>query len=782
MPPFLSTAIFSVVHAVLLRSLPYEKPERLVSIWEHNPQEGIEQFSVSPANFLTWVQEPELFDQVAAWQSQNLTLTGVNEPEQLNCKRVSKGFFQVFGLIPAIGRSFLSEEEQPGHDQVVLLSYSLWQRRFGGDPQVVAQSLTLDGKSYRVVGVLPAGFRSPDEFGAVEGSSLLIPLTFNGSQEEMRGLHYLLVVARLRRTSTLRETEANLDGIAHRLEQEFPDSHRGWRVRVIPLKQDLVSNYRPALLVLLGAVGFVLLIACANVANLLLAQGAAQHREMAIRAALGAGRVRLLGQLLTQNLLLALSAGVLGTLLALWGTDLLLALAPTDVPRLYEAGVSSRLLAFALLISLSTILIFGLGPALQISKPDLNESLKETGRALAGSLSRNRFRSLLVIAEVALSLVLLVGAGLLVRSFRAIQAIDPGYRAENLLAMNIEPPPSKYGEPQQRASFFKQVLERVQVLPGVGSAAVVTNLPLRGSRGGSFGIQGRPQTRDLDAEFRAISPDYFKTMKIPLLGRQFTSGDERTSLPVAIINKTLQQRFFSSENPLGKRIKFGTADSGMMPWLTIVGVVGDVRHEGLTTEPHAEAFVPYLQPTTVDVAFLPRELVVRTAIDPASLIPTLRREVWAVDKDQPISKVRTFKQLLSDSLSAQRFNMLLLSVFGLVGLFLAAAGVYGVLSYSVAQRIHEIGIRMALGAERRAVLKLIVGEGMVLALIGVGIGLIGALVLTRLMSGLLFGITATDRMTYVGVSLLLAGVALLACYIPARRATKVDPLVALRYE
>jgi putative ABC transport system permease protein len=790
-----TTAIFSVVHAVLLRSLPYRDPERLVRIWETNPRRRMAQdrVTVSPVNFLGWSRNhPNLFEAVAASTSglnQTLTLTGYGEPLKLLSDRISADFFRVLGAQPLLGRTFFPEEERPGQDEVVLLSYGLWQTRFGADPQVVGRSITLDSRNYCVIGVLPPGFRSPDRLTSPDNSYLLRPLTFQADQWTDRGQHFLNVVARLRPDATLEQAQTVLSGVARQVEHEFPERDRGWGVRVVPLQADVVGSVRRTLLVLLGAVAFVLVIACANAANLLLARAGVQAREMAVRAALGAGRSRLVRQLLAQSLLVGLAAGALGVLLAFWGAGVLLEWAPKSIPRLEESSVDLPVLGFALLVSLVTGVVFGLAPALQASRPDLNEALKETGRSSTGSSSTSRFRSALVVMEVAVAMVLVIGAGLLVRTFRAIQSVDPGYRPENVLIMDIAPPSTKYQEPFERVAFFQQVLERAGAVPGVRVAAVVSHFPLGGTGGGSFAIEGRTprDPRDWDAEFRSISLDYFRALSIPLLeGRWFTAQDGSGSVPVAVINQTMARRFWPNGSSLGKRIRRGPhgmmPPPGMMPWITVVGIVGDVRHDGPTRATYAEAYLPYQQPFAAPRFPFPRELVVRTDIDPTSLVPALQREVWAVDKDQPVSRVRTLKGLHGNSMSQQRFNMLLVSLFGAMGLLLAAVGIYGVLSYLVARRIHEIGIRMALGAQRGRILRMVVAQGMGLAVLGVALGVAAALGLTRVLSTLLFGVRPTDPITFTAVAVLLLGVALAACYIPAWRATRIDPMAALRHE
>jgi len=786
-----NTAVFSIVHAVLLRSLPYRDSDRLVRVWETAPptRPRFDRVPVSVANLLSWGANPDLFEEVAACNSgrnATVTLTGSETPVKLLADGVHGPFFRMLGVEPILGRVFLPEEEQPGHDQVVLLSYELWQRQFGADTAVVGQSVTLDGQSHQVVGVMPAGFRTPDRLASPSSEFILRPLAFDAAAASDYGSHFLSVIARLKSGSSLSEVQAKLDVIARGVEEADP-YNKGWGARVTPLQSDLTGGVRQALWIVFGAVACVLLIACANVANLLLARVTQQSREMAIRAALGAGRLRLIRQMLTQSALLALLGSALGIALAFWGTGILVSLAPQDIPRVQESGMHLPVLAFAGLISALTGVLFGLAPALQISRPDLNESLRESSRSTTGGAAGTRLRGVLVVGEMAVALVLVIGAALLIRTFQAVQSVEPGFRAENVLALDIGPPQSAYPETAARVAYFRQVLERVETLPGVRSAAVVSHFLLEGSGGGGFEIEGRDPAAagpKLDAEFRSMSPAYIETLGILLLeGRSFAPQDAAGSETVAIINSTMARRFWPNENALGKRLR--RRGPTERPWLTVVGIVGDVKHQGLTREPYAEVYVPYLQPSWggQEGPFpFPRQLVVRGAADPRSLVPALREQVWAVDKNQPVSSVRMLARMLSDSVSPQRFNMLVLSVFAGVGLLLAAIGIYGVLSYAVTRRVHEIGIRVALGAQRGQIVGLIVGQGMTLAIAGAGIGMAAAFALTRVLSSLLFGVTPTDTATFVAVPALLLGVAFAACYIPAWRATRVDPMEALRCE
>ncbi|HEX8144777.1 MAG TPA: ABC transporter permease [Pyrinomonadaceae bacterium] len=777
-----NSAIFSVVNAVLLRPLPYEDPERLVMVWERRPRQNRDAGPVSPADFIDWQSQTQSFERMAAYSPVAFNLTGTGEPEQINSQIVTQGFFQVLGIKAALGRTFLQEADQPGGERRVVLAHGLWQRRFGADPSIIGRSLMLNDESFTVVGVMPPDFQYPDKATELWATPRrFVPemsVSGNTDPATIRTLHYLSVVARLKPGVSLNQSQAEMETVAARLEQQYPAENTGHTARVVSLHEDLVGDVRPALLVLLGAVGFVLLIACANVANLLLARATARHKEMSIRTALGAGRLRLIRQMLTESALLSLAGGAVGLLLALWGIDLLVALSPGNLPRLKEITLDARVVGFTLLLSLLTGIIFGLVPALQASKLDLISSLKEGGRSSMEGFSRHRMRSALIVLEVALALVLLVGAGLMIRSFQRIQQVSPGFNPNNLLAMELSLPRSKYAEKERIVNFQNQILERIGALPGVESVSSTWMLPLSGQDAGrGFDIEGytpAPNERT-NAAFSAVSPRYFQTMEIPVrMGREFNEQDTAAATGVIIVNETFARRYFPNADALGKRVKLRGDDN---PWLTIVGVVGDVKHTELTAEPRTQLYLSSLQSPFPFI-----NVVVRTANDPASLAAAVRKEVWAVDKDQPVAEVETMLQLVSNSVARARFNTLLLGLFAFVALLLAAIGLYGVMSYSVTQRTHEIGIRMALGAQRRDVLKLVVGQGMILAFAGVVLGLCAAFALTRLMASLLFGVTATDPWTFIGVAVVLSAVALLATVIPARRATRVDPMIALRYE
>ena len=766
-----NTAIFSVVNAVILRPLPYADPDRLLLIRETKlPQ--FPEFAIAPGNFLDWQSQNEAFEQTEAFRTFFYNLTGEGEPERLRASRITAGMFAMLGAQPTLGRDFLAEEDRPGSDGVAILSYGLWQRRFGGNPQIVGQQMTLNGRGYTVIGVMPATLRFLDR-----NAELWTPMAFTEQDRQNHGGHFISAVARLKPGITLEQAQSNLSTIAARLEQQYPSSNAGWGVKLTPLFEAAVGQMRPTLLVLLGAVALVLLIACANVANLLLARASSRHKEIAIRSAMGAGRWRIVRQLLTESLVLAIVGGALGVLLAYWGLDLLLSLAPQNLPRMADVSLDGRALGYTLGLTLLTGVIFGLAPALQSSNPDLNESLKEGGR---GSTSGRRqgVRSLLVVTEIALALMLLAGAGLMLKSFWRLQQVDPGFKPENALVVNINLPATKYAEDAQQSAFFQQLLERTAALPGVQSVGATQSMPLIGDYILGLVIEGRPEPapgEEPSTNYYAVSPDYFRAMGIPLLrGRSFTEQDRAGAPRVAIINETLARRFFPDEDPIGKRIH---VTNGPETFREIVGIVGDVRQYGLEREPPAQAYEPYLQEP-----FAGMSLVVRAAADPANLSAAIRQEVFALDKDQPVASVRTLEEVLAASVAQRRFSMTLLGVFGGIALLLASVGIFGVMNYTVAQRTHEIGIRMALGAQRRDILRLVVGQGMTLTLVGVALGLVAAFAGTRLMASLLYGVSATDPLTFTGVALLLALVAFLACYLPARRAMKVDPMIALRYE
>jgi putative ABC transport system permease protein len=765
-----NTAIFSVVNAVLLRPLPFRESDRLVIIRETKlPQ--FSEFGVSPGNFLAWQKQNTVFERMVAFGRPSFNLVGVGDPEPIQGMRVTDGFFAMLGAQPHIGRDFLPEEDQPGRSNVVILSHGLWQRRFGADAKILNQTITLNSQNYTVIGVMPESFR----FNGDE--AIWTPMAFAADQAQNHSGHFLSAVGRLKHGVTLEQANAEMVAIAGRLAAQYPDSNTGWSAKLVPLLEFNVRSIKPALLVLLAAVAFVLLIACVNVANLLLVRAAGRQRELAVRAAMGAGRARIMRQLLTESLLLALLGGAAGALLAKWGMNLLLAFAPQDLPRMSDVSLDGRALGFTAAITLLTGVIFGLLPALRASRPNLQETLKEAARGSTEGGRRQLAVSALVVLEVASALVLLVGAGLLGKSFWQLLRVDPGFNPDHALTLSVALPRTKYPEASQHAAFFRQLLEKVSALPGVQAAGVSNAMPLTNAFVLPFEIEGRPPLppdASQQTNFYAISPGYLKAMGIPLRqGRYFTERDTQDAPPVAIINETMAQRMFPNENPIGKRLSFGRIPDKY----EIVGVVGDVKQDGLDKATPLQAYG-----SRIGLTFPAMTLVARTAGEPTTMTEAIRNAVLQIDKEQPIARVRTLAQSLSISIAQRQFSMLLLGVFAAVALALAAVGIYGVLSYAVTQRTHEIGIRLAMGAGAREVLILIVGQGMKLALVGIAVGALGALASTRLMSGLLFSVSPTDPWTFASIAALLLAVALLACWLPARRATKVDPLIALRHD
>jgi len=784
-----NTAIFTVVNAVLIRPLPYANSDRLVMLWETNPrfQIGIDTLPVTPGTFMDWREESSVFEYVSALGAGRINLSGSGEPERISAAGVSTNFFRLMGTEPRLGRAFQDDEEKPGANKVVVISYALWQRRFGGAEDIVGKQMTLDGESYTVVGVAPEGFQFPRAHelpyfvGVSSPTELWRPMTLaDDFVSRKRANHQLSVIAKLKPGVTREQAQSEMNAIALWLEQAYPEN-RGIGAKVVPLSEQVVGNSKIALLVLMGAVGLVLLSACANSANLLLTRSTARHKEIAIRIALGATRAHVVRQLLIEALLLSLTSAIAGTLLSLWGVKAILALSRQNLPRLNEVGIDLTVLAFTVAIALLTSLLFGLTPALQASKINLVQALKDGSRGVSGGQRASRVRGLLVIAEVALSLVLLIGAGLMIKSLAHLLKIDPGFKPDRALTMNIALLGSKYPGANQQIAFFEDVNRRVGALSGVDSVGLISSAPLSGGvYAGGFSIEGREPAsanEDLSADRRMISSEYFNTLRIPLIrGRYFTEHDNQTSTGVAIVSETWARRFVPNEDPIGKRIKLGGRDS-TRPWLSIVGIAGDVRDTALESDARPCVYVPYPQ-----FPGLSMTLVVRIGVDSKALVPAIHGEVWAIDKDQPVTDIKTMDQYVSDSVSPHRANALLLAVFATLALVLAAVGMYGVMAYSVTQRVHEIGIRMALGAQTSDVIMLIVGSGMTLVLAGAGIGIAGALALSRVLSSLLYGVSATDPVTFALISVLLITVALLASYIPARRATKVDPMIALRCE
>lgn len=771
-----NSAVFSVVNAVLLRGFPYKESDRLVMFWEDNKKQALNQFPASYPNFVDYRDRSQSFESFAAFNRLHFNLTGTSEPVRLTGAAVSENFFPLLGVAPFTGHVFSDEEFKAAN--TVVVSHGLWQRHFGADPSLVGKAVTLNGKSYTVSGVMPAGFRFPGEL--FEKAELWVPLNLEPAEAANRATHGLFVIARLKPQVPLATAQSEVSTIASGLQQEYQASNAGWGAKLTPLREQIVGDVRPSLLILLGAVSLVLLIACVNVANLLIARATARQREIAIRMAIGASRGRMIQQLLTESLVLAALSSVLGLVLAVCGISLLKPLIPTSYIYVQDIGLDGTVLGFTLLVSVITAVAFGLAPAIQATKVDVIGWLKEgSGKSSAG-LRRRLMRRLLVVSEVTLSLVLLIGAGLLIKSFVRLQQVDPGFKSDNLLTMSIAIPAAKYPDPQRQRAFFQQVIQQAQAAPGVTAAAVVTRLPLGGAdQVRAFLIEGRPPLNageQSTASYNAASPDYFDAMRIPLVkGRTFTERDDEKVPLVALVNETMARRFFPGEDPVGKRLILKKANPVIAP--EIIGVVGDVKGQGLDAEAKAGIFVPYLQaPAPV------MNLVVRSNTDPLSLTAAARGAVRNVDKDQPVDNIATMEQVVLKSTSQQRLNTILLSIFAAVALALAAVGIYSVIAQSVRQRRREIGIRVALGAGPGQIVKMVVGQGMVLTLIGVGIGLVVVFFLARVISSLLYNVDTLDPLIYSGMTLLLTTVALAASLIPALRAMKVDAITALRDE
>jgi putative ABC transport system permease protein len=777
-----NTAIFSVVNAVLLKDLPVADADRLVMIFETNPARGFNRLSVAPGNYLTWKAQQTVFEEIGAFGAQSFTLAGNDGAEMLEGARVSANLFGILRVAPSHGRAFTSEEDRPGGERVAMLSHSLWKRRFGGAQDIIGQSITLDDKPYAIVGVMPDGLRL---------SSGNIDIWAPAALDAERGLdgmtgRILQVIARLKPQATTEQARAEMGVITQGMAQTNPVFNAGFSADIVPLREVFVGSWRRILMILFGVVACVLLISCANVANLLLARTATRTRETAIRVALGASRLRIVRLLLMESLLLAGAGGLLGLLIGWWGVDALVALSPADALRSRRVGMDANVAWFTLALTFLTGLLFGLAPALKSSKPDLNESLKSGGRGATAGLG---LRSMLVVSEIALSLVLLVGAGLMIRSFLRLQSVDSGFDPRNTLTLRLTLPEARYPEARQVISFYQQLTERLGSLHGVESVAATHALPFSGMGGvRPFTVEGRPRPESgkaNDAQYRLVGPGYFHTMKIALVrGREFTKQDEAKAAGVAIINQAFKRRYFPDEDPIGKRITLGGYDDQLGE---IVGVVGDVRHWWAGTEAEPEMYWAYSQAWLARSPTLSRlrrslTLALRTSGDPQSLIQGVRREVIAMDKALPVTGVGTMEERMGASLAGTRFNTLLLSLFAALALVLSVVGLYGVISYTVAEGTREIGVRMALGAQTGDVLRFVVGQGMTLTLVGVGIGLLASFGLTRLMKDMLFGVGPTDPLTFVAIAVLLTAAALLACWIPARRATKVDPMEALRCE
>jgi len=773
-----NTAIFSAVDSILLRPLPFKDTERIVSVWEQTPSLGIQQNQAAPANFFDLRTQNQSFEALGAYGPLDINLTGAGDPERLDGQLVTANVFSILGVAPALGRTFLPNEDQPGQEHVVVLSDALWQRRFNRDPSIINRNIALNGETFTVVGVMPRGFFFP-----VRETELWTPWAMEPDQASGRGDHYLWLVARLKTGVSIERANADLAAIGQRLATEYPRTNEGLGFIARSLHRDYVGDLRLPMLILFGAVGLVLLIACANVANLLLAQATTRRKEIAIRIALGARRWTIVRQMLVESLLLASGGGLLGVVGAYWGVEALTKFLPESLSKLQGVNIDARVLLFTLGVSLLTAVVFGGVPALLASRTTPGATLSDVARDMAGGTSGRHVRRLLVVSEVALAVVLLVSAGLLIRSFQLLRQVEPGFNPENALTMRMVLPFPKYAKKEARSAFYDEVLRQVKETPGVEAAGMITFMPLSFSgMNFSFSVEGRAAPSDMNlpfALFRVVSPDYFRAMGIPLLrGRYFEKQDSPDTTPVTLINRRLAEQYWPGEDAIGKRLKVGPADSPNA-WLTVVGVVGNVRQTGLQVQ-KLEFYVPYVQERRSFMA--PRDLVVRTKADPAVIAAAVRKAVWSVDKDQPVSNVRTVNEVFSAAISQERFQALMLGLSAALALVLACVGLYGVISYSVVQRTHEIGVRMALGAQPVDVLSLVIRQGMSLTFVGLVVGIVAGTFVTRVLTDMLFGVTPRDPLTFAGVPVLLLIVAFLACYIPAQRATRIDPLEALRYE
>jgi putative ABC transport system permease protein len=779
-----NTAIFSVVNAVLLRQLQYKDSDRLVWWWEHQPQ--LAQAPFSAPDFLDFQAQNQTFEQVAGVRDTLLTLTGDGPPEPLRGAIVSANYFLMLGVEPKLGRALQADDGRTGAARVAVLSHQLWQRRFGGQASVIGESLRISGEDVTVVGVMPAGFKAPVERTEIwvnphAGAPDFLFTDRSERQSQNRGSHFLKIIGRLKPGVTRAQAQADLDVIFERIHQQYSMT-ANHSVQLVPLHERITGKLRSALLIVFAAVGLVLLIACANVANLMLARASGRSREMAIRAALGASRWRTIRQLLTESLLIAVIGGLAGLLLAVWGVDLLVSISPGDTPRLDEIGLDMSVFAFTLAASLLTGLLFGLAPALFASRVDINETLKEGARSVSAGAARHRLRNGLVVAEIALALVVLVGAGLLVRSFVRLQAVEPGFKPDHLLTMWIGLIDPRYEVRGARRQFLKELVPKLQAIPGVQAVAVGSDLPIQGTDSSSNPtVEGRPPAQgdqELLVGMHPVNNGYFDALGMRLLkGRGFTERDNETAPPVAVINETMARTLWPGEEPIGKHFTFDSTSSPDFRWTEVVGLAADVKHDGLNVESGMHAYMPHMQ-----MPWPFQSIALRSQLDDAALLAAVQQAIQTIDPNQPVFDVKPMSAIMSEAVADRRLTLALSGLFAIVALLLSAVGIYGVLAYTVTQRTHEIGLRMALGAQTTDILRLVLKQGALLTLTGVGIGVAGALAVTRLMKSLLFEVSATDPLTFISIALLLSFVALLACYLPARRAAKVDPMVALRFE
>jgi predicted permease len=786
-----NSGIFTIVDAVMLSPLPYPEPDRLISMWETTSRQRPSQSTssgssvggvvtpsrttVSPANLVDYQKGSHAFTAMAGIDRAGMNLTGIGTPERLFGERVTANYFTVLGVQPAQGRAFTAEEDRPGNDRIVVITDELWRRRFGADSSLLGSAIQLEGENRRVIGIMPPGFQPPSQFGLTDRLSFLVPAAYPPELLAQHGDHEINVIARLKPGATIEQARAEMDSVSAALEKEFPNTNRGIRTGMAPLSDDLARNVRTSILVLLGAVGLILLIACVNLANLLLARAVGRRREITIRFALGASRARVIGELLTQSAVLSAFGCGAGLAVGAWTKQMLVKFAPAGIPRLDSAGFDPRVFLFTAGLSFATGMLFGLFPAWQVSKARPAESLKSSER---GAVDRAvmRWRDVLMASEIAIAMVLLVGAGLLLRSFIRLSGIELGFETEHVVAMNISLPEARYASADKRYAFFHDLADRVAALPGVSAVGFGNRMPMRGGWSGSFQLDSLPG-QDKDADLQAVSAGYFPTLGIPLLrGRGFSSADGAGAARVAIVNTAFARAFLNGQDPVGHQLRRNKST----PWVTIIGVVGDIRRDGKAANIEPEVYFPAAQTDLYPVRIA--DLAFRAAGNPKALVTAVQQQVWAIDKDQPVTNVKTLDEVISQAAARQRFQMLLLMLFAAIALALALVGVYGVISYAVSQRTSEIGLRIALGARPGDILRMVLRRSMLVAGAGIVAGVTGALGLSRYLASLLFEITPGDPLTYGALTILMASIAAAACYVPARRAAKVDPMVALRYE